>query len=186
MLVKQTCYIQTKCIDYIEKWPFMVIFQYNLYIFGIHLWTVLYPKPCYNEQCYKEVGVYMQYDKGITPIYSNIVYNMFCRWKSKDLLSYTGWSESQLYVYPLIHLCKMDSSTSTLWTGPFLLEGMSGLFLFLPCFNENSVSNANSADPDQSLIWVYTICKCPFYGTLSINGLSSLFAWHLPPRKEKW
>ena len=22
-----------KCIDYIEKWPFMVIFLYNLYIF---------------------------------------------------------------------------------------------------------------------------------------------------------
>ena len=37
----------------------MVIFQYNLYIFGIHLWTVLYPKPCYNELCYKEVVVYM-------------------------------------------------------------------------------------------------------------------------------
>ena len=35
----------------------MVIFQYNLYIFGIHLWTVLYPKPCYNEPCYKEVEV---------------------------------------------------------------------------------------------------------------------------------
>ena len=35
----------------------MVIFQYNLYIFGIHLWTVLYPKPCYNEPCYKEVVV---------------------------------------------------------------------------------------------------------------------------------
>ena len=32
----------------------MVIFQYNQYIFGIHLWTVLYPK-----LCYKEVVVYM-------------------------------------------------------------------------------------------------------------------------------
>ena len=37
----------------------MVIFQYNLYIFGIHLWTVLYPKPCYNEPCYKEVVMYL-------------------------------------------------------------------------------------------------------------------------------
>ena len=37
----------------------MVIFQYNLYIFGIHLWTVLYPKPCNNELCYKEVVVYL-------------------------------------------------------------------------------------------------------------------------------
>ena len=36
----------------------MVIFQYNLYIFGIHLWTVLYPKPCFNEPFYKEVVVY--------------------------------------------------------------------------------------------------------------------------------
>ena len=31
----------------------MVIFQYNLHIFGIHLKTVLYPK-----LCYKEVEVY--------------------------------------------------------------------------------------------------------------------------------
>ena len=37
----------------------MVIFQFNLYIFGIHLWTVLYPKPCYKEPCYKEVVVYI-------------------------------------------------------------------------------------------------------------------------------
>ena len=36
----------------------MVIFQYNLYIFGIHLWTVLRPKPCYNEPRYEEVEVY--------------------------------------------------------------------------------------------------------------------------------
>ena len=36
----------------------MVIFQYNLYIFGIHFWTVLYLKPCYNKR-YKEVEVYM-------------------------------------------------------------------------------------------------------------------------------
>ena len=40
----------------------MVIFQYNLYIFGIRFWIVLYPKlcynePCYNEPCYKEVVV---------------------------------------------------------------------------------------------------------------------------------
>ena len=39
---------------------FMVIFQYNLYIFGIHLWTVLDPKQCYNELCYKEAEVYLQ------------------------------------------------------------------------------------------------------------------------------
>ena len=32
---------------------------YNLYSFGIRLWTVLYPKPCYNKLCYKEVVVFM-------------------------------------------------------------------------------------------------------------------------------
>ena len=37
MLVKQGCYIQTKMLDYIEKWPYMVIFLYDLYIFGDHL-----------------------------------------------------------------------------------------------------------------------------------------------------
>ena len=37
----------------------MVIFQYNLYIFWIHLYTVLYPKPCYNKPGYKEVVVYL-------------------------------------------------------------------------------------------------------------------------------
>ena len=36
----------------------MVIFQYNLYIIGIHLCAVLYPKLCYNKPCYKEVVVY--------------------------------------------------------------------------------------------------------------------------------
>ena len=39
----------------------MIIFPYNLYIFGFHLWTVLYPKPCYNEPWYKEVVVYITY-----------------------------------------------------------------------------------------------------------------------------
>ena len=37
----------------------MVIFQYNLYIFVIHYWTMLYPKPCYNKPYYKEVEVYL-------------------------------------------------------------------------------------------------------------------------------
>ena len=37
----------------------MVIFLYNPYIFGIHLWTLLYPKLCYNEPCYKKVNAYV-------------------------------------------------------------------------------------------------------------------------------
>ena len=53
-------------MDYIEKWPYMVIFQYNLYIFGIHVWIMLYPKPCYNKPCYKEVEVYNLFTKVFT------------------------------------------------------------------------------------------------------------------------
>ena len=60
----------------------MVIFQYNLYIFGIHFWTVLYPKSCYNESCYKEVEVYLNkptpyhiYSKIWT---STIYYRLLC------------------------------------------------------------------------------------------------------------
>ena len=49
-----------KCIGYIEKWPFMVIFQHNLYIFGILLWTVLYPKPYYNELCKQKCIGYIE------------------------------------------------------------------------------------------------------------------------------
>ena len=44
----------------------------------------------------------------------------------------------------------MDSTTSTLWTGPFQIDGVSGYFLFLPCFIEIPVSNANSVYPDQT------------------------------------
>ena len=46
----------------------------------------------------------------------------------------------------------MDTSTSTLQTGPFPVEGMSGYFLLLPCSVEIHMAfNANSIDPDQML-----------------------------------
>ena len=43
----------------------------------------------------------------------------------------------------------MDSSTLTLWTGPFPVQVVSGQFLSLSCFVEISEFNANSVDPDQ-------------------------------------
>ena len=43
----------------------------------------------------------------------------------------------------------MDYSTSTLWTGPFPVCGVSGWFLYSSCNVETSEFNANSADPDQ-------------------------------------
>ena len=45
----------------------------------------------------------------------------------------------------------MDSSTSTICTGPLLIEGVSGKFLSLPCFiRKIPVLNVNGVDPDQA------------------------------------
>ena len=42
-------------------------------------------------------------------------------------------------------------------------------------YYKNHELNANSVDPDQTplsaaLIWVYTVCQCPFYRVLDINA----------------
>ena len=44
----------------------------------------------------------------------------------------------------------MDFSASTLYTGPLLIEGVSGWFLFFLYFIELPVLNANSVNPDQA------------------------------------
>ena len=44
----------------------------------------------------------------------------------------------------------MDSSTSTLWAGPFPIQKVSGWFLLLPCFVGISEINATSVGPDQT------------------------------------
>ena len=59
------------------------------------------------------------------------------------------------------HLNSLDRSISIrrgLW-----------LVLIISMFIEIPVFNANSVDPDQTpryarLIWVYTVCNCPFMG----------------------
>ena len=56
---------------------------------------------------------------------------------------------SLVAVKELTHLCRVDSATSTLWTGPVPTEGVSVYFLLLLCFIKISVSNANIVDPDQ-------------------------------------
>ena len=38
----------------------------------------------------------------------------------------------------------------TFWTGPFPIEGVSRLFLSIPCFIESPVLTANSIDSDQT------------------------------------
>ena len=44
----------------------------------------------------------------------------------------------------------MDSSTFTIWTGPFPVKGMYGYFLLFTWFTEIPVLYANSVDPDQT------------------------------------
>ena len=81
----------------------------------------------------------------------------------------------------------MESSTLTLWTGPFPIESRSSYFILLPCFIEIPVFNAYSVDSEETplyavpelvrchlmrrLIWSYSVCQCPLYGTVGINGL---------------
>ena len=47
------------------------------------------------------------------------------------------------------------------------------IVLLLPCFIEFSVFDANSVDRDQTPRSAAsdTVCQCPFYGTLGLNGL---------------
>ena len=44
----------------------------------------------------------------------------------------------------------MDSATTTLWTGPFAIEGVSDRILLLLYLTEIPVFNANSVYPDQT------------------------------------
>ena len=37
----------------------------------------------------------------------------------------------EVYPVSLNHLCRVDASTLSLWTGPFPIVGMSGLFFFI-------------------------------------------------------
>ena len=53
--------------------------------------------------------------------------------------------------FPLTHLCRVDPSILTLWTGPFPVNVVSGYFLLLllSFYIGIPVFNANSVDPDQ-------------------------------------
>ena len=55
-----------------------------------------------------------------------------------------------LVLIELTHLCRVESSRSSLWTGPFPTEGVSGKLLSFPCFIEIPLFSTNSVDPDQT------------------------------------
>ena len=66
----------------------------------------------------------------------------------------------------------MESSTVTLRTSPFPMQGVSGYFL-ISCFNEIPVFNANSVDADQtprsaaSDLGLHRFANVPFMGYLA-------------------
>ena len=66
----------------------------------------------------------------------------------------------------LFYLSSLDESIS-------IIRDVHLVFLS-PCFICIPVLNANSVDPDQ--IWVYTVCQCPIYGMLCVNGLTKTCA----------
>ena len=77
----------------------MVIFQYNLYIFGIHLWTVLYPKPCYNEPYYKEV-VYSEANVFLFIYYYYFYFFFFLYWNMSCGFSLEPTHQNDTSEYP--------------------------------------------------------------------------------------
>ena len=76
----------------------------------------------------------------------------------------------------------VDSSTCLFERFHFQFRGVCFIFVFsIVIFIENPALNACNVDPDQTpRFWVYTVCQCPFYGTLGMNGLSSMFVWVTP------
>ena len=54
------------------------------------------------------------------------------------------------FSFGLTHLCRADSSTFNLRTGPFPVYRAYGLFLLVPCFIEIPVFHVNNADPNQT------------------------------------
>ena len=47
-------------------------------------------------------------------------------------------------------LCRKDSSASTLWNGPFIIEGVLGHVILVACILKIPISNANNVNPDQT------------------------------------
>ena len=71
----------------------------------------------------------------------------------------------------------MDCSIHIDWMSRLIILGVSGIFMFDKFFFIEIAVNfiTNGIDPDQTprlrrLIWVCTVCHCPIYGTLGING----------------
>ena len=72
------------------------------------------------------------------------------------------------------HLYQINASTLTLWSVYFNTRSVKLGFSVAIFFLIIPVQNAISVDSDEMprsavLIWIYTVCQCPFDRTLGIN-----------------
>ena len=153
-----------KCIDYIEKWPLLVSFLYNLYIFGIHLEIILYPKLSYNEQCYKEV--YVSYDYLLLVVsffFTNVVKWMYVEEKKKTSTGTTNQpkeKEVSTSFLPALPVCNAAH--------PPILAALSHTHLFWQHCRTPTYSGSTVAHPPilaalshTHLFWQH--CRTPTY-----------------------
>ena len=74
----------------------------------------------------------------------------------------------------LAHLCRIDSASLTIWTGLFLIDGVSGWISLLLRLIEILEFNGNSEFPDKT---PRSVCQCPFIWNARdkwVNELTSL------------
>ena len=76
----------------------------------------------------------------------------------------------------ITHLAKWTLLPQLFGQVHFPCRGVWLVFIIIMRFVGISELYANRVDHDQRLhseasTWVYTVCQCPFYGMLSLNGL---------------
>ena len=112
-------------------------------IYSIHFWdpclnrvvsrTVLYPELCYNEPCYKEVNVYIDFPR---------FKSFLIQFTQKAAIFTPSIGTPYLLTIPVLKFEIVHSTTSF-------------------CVKNIAACIANSVDPDQMqhLIWVYSVCE---------------------------
>ena len=87
----------------------------------------------------------------------------------------------ELYPFPLTHLHRVDSSTTTLWSGLFPIAGCLVSFITL-CVMKIPIINANNVEPDQmqqsspvTLLGVSRLKKSKILGVNSSNSMEHAY-----------
>ena len=94
-------------------------------------------------------------------------------------ITYMGTCICSTITAKLTHICLMDFSIFINWTSLFRILGVSGvLFHFYSISNRNSCKQTVNTLIRRRVLWrlilVCTVCLCPKYWTLGLNGLNGL------------